>query len=132
MTNEINDRDYKSAGVIITAQNNDQFYILMVGTKDGLSIPGGKKENIDLSPIDTALRECHEETNGILLDLDPSFREQILVGGPYTVIYDYSGMFYAYFLQMEYDPLIEKKNIKRVIRYLKRLRYIGCIFNLFY
>lgn len=57
----------RAAGIIPYTLLNDNLYFLLQNKNEMYEDFGGKTENIDKSAIDTALRECSEESNKILI-----------------------------------------------------------------
>lgn len=74
-TFEHNGQPVRAAGVLLcTRVNGDRWYLLRKA-KGAWQDMGGKTEPSDTSPVDTAIREAVEETNGHLFSPTDSFDE---------------------------------------------------------
>ena len=62
--------NYSASGVLVYRLNNNKVEVLLGYDiqKRGFTVPGGKRDSYEHSPIQTARREFYEETGGILSD----------------------------------------------------------------
>lgn len=91
----------KAAGILVYKIVQGQIYFLLrqAGNR-GFSDFGGKREAVDSSPEDTAVRECFEETNGV-------FTKEYLYGMIKTSTYIPQAKYRMYLIEItvSIDPL---------------------------
>ena len=91
----------KAAGILIYKTENKKIHFLLRQSGGrGFSDFGGKREPIDMSPEDTAVRECFEETNGV-------FNKEFLYGMAGISIYIPQAKYRMYLMEItvSIDPV---------------------------